>query len=527
MPGLVPGIHVLNVEETKTWMAGTDPAMTRNRVSCMHDIRFIRENPEAFDRALARRGLGGEAQRLIALDETRRAAIQKLETAQARRNAASKEIGEAKKTKNEEKANALFSEVGALKETIPALEADEKKASKELDDALAQIPNVPLDNVPDGKDEKDNVEHHHFGAKREYAFAPKQHFDLGEALGQMDFETAAKLSGARFVVLKKSLARLERALGQFMLDVHTGEHGYAEVAPPLLVRDDVMFGTAQLPKFAEDQFSTRKFVPTLKSFDENMKMAVAAVSARMPQTLAALEKETGAKVEPQRAFEVMSELLSSNISQLMAEYDRLVDEATKLWLIPTAEVPLTNLVRESIRDEAELPMRLTACTPCFRAEAGAAGKDTRGMIRQHQFTKVELVSITTPEQSKDEHERMLSCAEEILRRLGLHYRVDDAVHRRHGLCVAKDLRHRGMAARAGRLPGDFLVLGLRRVSGAAHECPLSHQGGPPGAPRAYAQRLRRRRRPRAHRGDGDLSAGRRFDHGAGRIAGLYGRTKED
>jgi seryl-tRNA synthetase len=289
----------------------------------------------------------------MALDERRRAAIAKVEQAQARRNAASKEIGNAKKNKDEAVAAKLMAEVAELKDAIAALEQEEKTASHELEAALAQIPNLPLPEVPDGKDEHDNVEHHRFGAKRDYAFAPKQHFDLGEALGQMDFETAAKLSGARFVVLKKGLARLERALGQFMLDVHAGEHGYTEVNPPLLVQDDVMFGTAQLPKFADDQFRT----------------------------------------------------------------------TTGHWLIPTAEVPLTNLVRESIVDEAALPLRFTACTPCFRAEAGAAGKDTRGMIRQHQFTKVELVSITTPEASKDEHERMLACAEEVLRRLELHYRV--------------------------------------------------------------------------------------------------------
>src|SRR5438874_3710961 len=221
----------------------------------MHDIRFIREYPDAFDRALARRGLAPESKRLIALDEVRRKKILELETAQARRNAASKDIGEAKKAKNEKKAAELMAEVAALKETIPAMEAVEKAASQALDDALAQIPNMPLDDVPDGKETGDNVEHHRFGAKRSYAFTSKQHFELGEALGQMDFETAAKLSGARFVVLKKGLARLERALAQFMLDVHTNEHNYTEVAPPLLVRDEVMFGTAQLPKFADDQFS--------------------------------------------------------------------------------------------------------------------------------------------------------------------------------------------------------------------------------------------------------------------------------
>jgi seryl-tRNA synthetase len=354
----------------------------------MHDIRFIREHPEAFDRALARRGLAPESKRLIALDEARRKKILELETAQARRNAASKQIGEAKKSKNEKKAAELMAEVAALKETIPAMEAAEKAASQALDDALAQIPNMPLDDVPDGKDASDNVEHHRFGAKREYAFKPKQHFELGEALGQMDFETAAKLSGARFVVLKKGLARLERALAQFMLDVHTAEHGYTELAPPLLVRDEVMFGTAQLPKFTEDQFRVGRVL----SYDQRQEL---------------LNK---------MAFKD-DDAVSDDAWQ---QYDQISEG---LWLIPTAEVPLTNLVRESIVDEAQLPMRLTACTPCFRAEAGAAGKDTRGMIRQHQFTKVELVSITTPEQSRDEHERMLSCAEEVLRRLDLHYHV--------------------------------------------------------------------------------------------------------
>ncbi|MGA8649786.1 MAG: serine--tRNA ligase, partial [Xanthobacteraceae bacterium] len=212
----------------------------------MHDIRWIRENPEMFDRALKRRGLPPQAERLIALDEKRRAAIQTAETAQARRNAASKEIGEAKKAKDEEKAKALLAEVAALKESIPAMEAAEKQATEALNAALAEIPNLPLDEVPDGKDADDNVEHHRFGAKREYAFAPKQHFELGGSLGQMDFETAARLSGARFVVLKRGLARLERALGQFMLDVHTSEpHNYTEISPPLLVRDAAMFGTAQ------------------------------------------------------------------------------------------------------------------------------------------------------------------------------------------------------------------------------------------------------------------------------------------
>ena len=370
----------------------------------MHDIRFIRDNPDAFDHALARRGLEPQAQRLIALDEQRRAKILALETAQARRNAASKEIGEAKKNKDDEKAKGLLSEVAALKESMPAMESQEKVVSRALDDALAEIPNLPLDDVPDGKDEKDNVEHHRFGAVRNYAFTPKQHFDLGEALSQMDFEAAAKLSGARFVVLKKRLARLERALGQFMLDVHTGDpHNYTEVSPPLLVRDDVMFGTAQLPKFREDQFRASA---EISQHDQYM-AAVTRVVAKSGLSEAEFFKKTVEFFDKAMRDELKEETPGT------ANY----------WLIPTAEVPLTNLVRESIVDEAQLPMRYTACTPCFRAEAGAAGKDTRGMIRQHQFTKVELVSITTPEQSKDEHERMLACAEEVLKKLDLHYRV--------------------------------------------------------------------------------------------------------
>jgi seryl-tRNA synthetase len=386
----------------------------------MHDIRFIRENPDAFDRGLARRGLEPQAQRLIALDEKRRAAIQTVETAQARRNAASKEIGEAKKTKNEEKAKGLLIEVAALKESIPALEADERKTTEELNAALAEIPNLPQDDVPDGKDANDNVEHHHFGAKRNYAFATKQHFDLGEALGQMDFETAAKLSGARFVVLKKGLARLERALGQFMLDVHTSEpHNYTEVAPPLLVREAAMYGTAQLPKFRTDQFLASWEIDNILDAPSNFRWIMQNMRPDKVREIA----EGVVAISPE------AEAASEHTEDGSLILKKFIDGAGAkslgqvLWLIPTAEVPLTNLVRESILDEAQLPLRFTACTPCFRAEAGAAGKDTRGMIRQHQFTKVELVSITAPEQSKDEHERMLSCAEEVLRRLSLHYRV--------------------------------------------------------------------------------------------------------
>lgn len=346
----------------------------------MHDIRSIRDNPQAFDAALKRRGLDPMSASLLGIDEKRRAAIVAAEQALARRNAASKEIGEAKKNKDNARADALMAEVGGLKTKLPELEATAKQLEDELKKELAGIPNLPLDEVPEGADEHGNVQHHQFGAPRSYAFKPKEHVELGEGLGFMDFETAAKLSGARFVVLKKGIARLERAIGQFMLDLHTNEHGYTEISPPLLVRDDAMFGTAQLPKFAEDQFEV---VADLDAVFERI------------ESVGSIDVIANARTEG----------------------------GGRRWLIPTAEVPLTNLVRESILDEKELPMRLTALTPCFRAEAGAAGRDTRGMIRQHQFTKVELVSVTTPEQSKDEHERMLACAEEVLRQLDLHYRV--------------------------------------------------------------------------------------------------------
>ncbi len=318
----------------------------------MHDIKLIRDNPEAFDQGLAKRGLPAQAASLIARDDARRALIAKLQTPQERRNAASKEIGQAMGKGDKAKAEEIKSEVARIKESMPAEEEALKAAEAALHETLAAIPNIPGDDAPVGPDETANVEIRRIGTPRGLNSA-KQHFELGEALGLMDFETAAKMSGARFVVLKGALARLERALGSFMVDLHTRDHGYTEVAPPLIVRDETMFGTAQLPKFAEDQFHT----------------------------------------------------------------------TDGRWLIPTAEVSLTNLVRESLLEQDALPLRVTAWTPCFRAEAGAAGRDTRGMIRQHQFAKVELVSITTPEQSADEHERMTKCAEEVLRRLDLPFRT--------------------------------------------------------------------------------------------------------
>ncbi len=334
----------------------------------MFDIKWIRANAEAFDAAVSRRkGVSVRASDLLAIDDKRRDIIVRLNEAQERRNSLSKQIGQAKAQKDEARAQELMAEVSRLKDFIPQGEADERAVELELRNALSVIPNLVFDDVPDGTDETGNVEY--FGRngspetaakarapKPSYAFAPKEHYEIGEAMGLMDFETAAKLSGSRFVVLKGQVARLERAIGQFMLDLHTTEHGYTEVQPPLLVRDEALFGTNQLPKFEEDLF----FTPHGES---------------------------------------------------------------RLALIPTAEVPLTNFVRESILAEEELPLRLTALTPCFRSEAGSAGRDTRGMLRQHQFNKVELVSITTPETSVDEHERMLGCAEAVLQKLGLHYRV--------------------------------------------------------------------------------------------------------
>ncbi len=355
----------------------------------MLDIKWIRENPDALDQALQKRGAAPESARLMGLDEARRTAIGKLEEAQARRNAASKDIGKAKAQKDEATAERLMAEVADLKSVMQALEEDVRSADKGLEDALAIIPNLPLDSVPVGADEHANVEYRRWGTRPTINDA-KEHFEIGEALGGMDFEAAAKLSGSRFVVLKGQVARLSRALGQFMLDLHTGEHGYTEVQPPILVRKEAMEGTAQLPKFFDDQFAV---------------IGTAEGLARKP---------------------VLALAEGASEQDVLAKMDEMATELKKLssyWLIPTAEVPLTNLVRESILEEKELPLRVTALTPCFRAEAGSAGRDTRGMLRQHQFDKVELVSITTPEQSGEEHERMLVCAEEVLKRLDLHYRV--------------------------------------------------------------------------------------------------------
>ncbi|THV25381.1 serine--tRNA ligase [Peteryoungia ipomoeae] len=319
----------------------------------MLDIKWIRDNPEALDAALAKRGAEPLSASLIALDQKRRAVAQSMQDMQSRRNSASKEIGAAMAQKNMELAEKLKAEVASLKDTLPAAEEEERQLTAELNDALSRIPNVPHEDVPVGKDEHDNVVARVVGEKPTWNHKPSEHFEIGEQLGYMDFERAAKLSGARFTVLTSQLARLERALGQFMLDLHTSEHGYTEVSSPLMVRDDAMYGTGQLPKFSEDLFKT----------------------------------------------------------------------TDGRWLIPTAEVTLTNLVAGEILDQEKLPLRFTALTPSFRSEAGSAGRDTRGMLRQHQFWKCELVSITDADSAMDEHERMTACAEEVLKRLGLHFRT--------------------------------------------------------------------------------------------------------
>jgi seryl-tRNA synthetase len=382
----------------------------------MHDLRWIRENPDAFDSGLKRRALDPKSGEILDLDVGRRAAQTELQDIQTRRNAASKRIGAAKKAG--EDASAAIAEVAALKDRMGALEEQLRARDAEIDGLLAALPNLPFDDVPDGADESDNVEIRQSGAPPEFGFAPREHHVLGEALGLMDFERASKMSGARFVVLKGGLARMERALAAFMLDLHTAEFGYTEVNPPALVRDSALYGTGQLPKFGDDLFRT----------------------------------------------------------------------TSDHWLIPTAEVPLTNLVAGEILDAAALPRRYTAMTWCFRSEAGAAGKDTRGMIRQHQFTKVELVSIVHPDQAAAEHERMTAAAEEVLKRLGLAYRVV--------VLATGDLGF--SAIPPGRRQGD-------RV-------------------RPHPERVGAGGRARPDRGDGELPARGRRHNGARRAQALYGRA---
>jgi len=391
----------------------------------MHDIKLIRDNPKRFDAARARRGLEPIADKLLALDDARKTAISTLQRAQERRNAASKEIGVALKEKDQAKAEALKAEVAKIKEDWPQLEAVEREAIKTLEEALAELPNTPLESVPDGKDENDNKEVLRWGEPRKFDFTPKEHFELGEGLGLMDFEAATKLSGARFVVNKGKLARLERALAQFMLDLHTDEHGYTEVAPPLLVRDSAMFGTAQLPKFRNDQFLASS---ELSPNDADALLDAIPAEERWmiknlnPGKLGELAKRIASISKEEEESYAADHEQGSLVLREFIDGTEAIGLGRRYWLIPTAEVPLTNLAGGLILDEAQLPLRYTAGTYCFRAEAGAAGRDTRGMIRQHQFYKVELVSITTPQQSLEEHERMTGCAEKVLQLLELPYR---------------------------------------------------------------------------------------------------------
>jgi len=381
----------------------------------MHDIRAIRENPTAYAAALSRRPTvdgASEVAKIMAADEKVRAAILLKQEAETARNARSKEIGKAKATKDEALAATLMAEVAAAKATIEKAGADEAAATTERDDLLARLPNLPFEDVPQGADEHANVEVRKHGTPRKFNYAPKDHADLGEAMKMMDFEAAARMSGARFVVLKGQLAKLERALTQFMLDVQTEQNDYTEHATPLLVKPQAMFGTGQLPKFAEDLFQTSRPVP----LDLSMRIHQA-------QEWHAALKETAREMSRANTLteHSMTKLASLDVASAIHELKEYVSPGH--YLIPTAEVSLTNIYREQIVDAEILPVRMTAATPCFRSEAGSAGRDTKGMIRQHQFIKVELVSITKPEDSEAEHLRMTKCAEGILERLELPYRT--------------------------------------------------------------------------------------------------------
>lgn len=364
----------------------------------MHDIAYIRQNSDAFDAALARRGVDPIARHVLALDTKRREILTEQQQAQSRRNEASKAIGAAMGKGDHETAEALKAEVAALKTRMPELDEAARAADKDLEGLLATIPNLPADDVPEGADESDNLEQKRWGERRDFAFEPKEHADLGPALG-MDFETGAKLSGARFTFLRGDMARLHRALAQFMLDKQTRENGYTECNPPVLVNDDAMYGTDKLPKFAEDSFNTDiqyNEAATKIVFDQRYEMIEANATAE----------------------DVISELKKF----IREDFSEIIRFSDKRWLIPTSEVSLTASVAGEILSDLAQPMRLTAHTLCFRSEAGAAGRDTRGFIRQHQFEKVELVSICRPEDSEAEHERMTACAEDILEALELPYR---------------------------------------------------------------------------------------------------------
>jgi len=408
----------------------------------MHDIRFIRENRDAFDAGLARRGLPPQAEELIALDEARRAAVTEVQVAQSRRNEASKLIGAAMAKGDREGAGAIKAEVAALKDAMPAMEARAEELAGQLKAALEIIPNLPAADVPDGESEEDNRVESEWGAPRTFDFTPKEHADIAPALG-MDFETGARLSGARFTFLRGGMARLHRALGQFMLDVQTGEHGYAECNPPVLVKDEAMYGTDKLPKFAEDSFgilneakklqiqldineaSDEIFSKSLSDFSNVVDLLVDFHSdARTFGKQERFDSLVDRMISIVQDFREKNRLLNSELDEISQRVSELRkrNQDSSLWLIPTSEVSLTASVMGELLDETALPMRLTALTLCFRSEAGAAGRDTRGFIRQHQFEKCELVSIVRPEDSEAEHQRMTRAAETILERLNLPYR---------------------------------------------------------------------------------------------------------
>ena len=378
----------------------------------MHDLKALRDDPAAFARGWGSRGLEDVTSELLAMDRDLRAAQKAAQEAQARRNAAAKLIGQAKARKDEAEAARLLAEVEGLKAGAPALAETERRLAAALNDKLAGLPNLPAADVPEGADEVGNVEVRRWGEPFAIS-APRDHADLGEALGLMDFEAAARMSGSRFVVLRGELARLERALGQFMLDMQTREHGYEEVSPPLLVRDQAMYGTGQLPKFRDDLFATKDVLFRATSGRDFSAQPADAVAGRpLNFTTPALRDQ----------FETAMSSGRISVERLDAS-DWGISITASRWLIPTAEVSLTNLVREQITAEEQLPLRLTALTPCFRSEAGASGRDTKGMIRQHQFYKVELVAITAPEDSEAGHERMVGCAEAVLKRLELPFRT--------------------------------------------------------------------------------------------------------
>ena len=378
----------------------------------MHDIKAIRENPAEYDALWAKRGLEPQTEKIINQDKLIRKAMQVVQEAEAARNKSSKMIGQAMAKGDKEEAERLKTEVAGAKNVIAAMGAQVDSEKAQLQDLLASIPNIPFADVPEGEDEDSNVELHTWGEPTKLGFEPKDHADLGEALGMMDFETAAKMSGSRFVVLSGLLSRLDRALAAFMLDLQTEEHGYVEHTPPLIVRSHALYGTGQLPKFAEDLYAASSdIIP----FMEMVKNSVNYPDGSKDLNVSASEIET--------QINASGDVKKFNKRANQGKLDVPMSLETAAFLIPTAEVSLTNIVRESIVDPDTLPMRMTAHTPCFRSEAGSAGRDTKGMIRQHQFNKVELVSIVKPEDSEAEHKRMLGCAEEVLKRLELPYRV--------------------------------------------------------------------------------------------------------